>query len=124
MGDHTVQKVLEATRLDSPDTGKRPRVDLAGPSGVSKKGGPKVLPSWWIKTRPGDAADAAGQGDAAGHAPAAEVATPLASPHATPRSNISSAKRLARAARPRRPHVRGRSRPAQSASSLGFTPIT
>ena len=35
--DPSIQKFLEETALDPPVPGKRPRIDLAGPSGVSPK---------------------------------------------------------------------------------------
>ena len=55
MCDPTVQKFLEATTLDPPMVGKRLRIDLAGPSGVSPiKGGQK---HGWRKPLPGDAVD-------------------------------------------------------------------
>ena len=60
MCDPTVQKFLEETALESPVTGKRPRIDLAGPSGVSPKRAGRKL--GWRKQRPGDATDAASDG--------------------------------------------------------------
>ena len=60
MCDPTVQKFLEETALESPGAGKRPRIDLAGPSGVSPKRAGRKL--GWRKQRPGDATDAAGDG--------------------------------------------------------------
>ena len=81
MRDPTVQKFLEETTLDPAVAGKRPRIDLAGPRGVSpKKEGRKP---GWRKPRCGDAADATGL---------AEAARPFAmEADATPRAAASPA---------------------------------
>jgi hypothetical protein len=87
--DPTVQKFLAESALDPPMAGKRPRVDLAGPSGLSpKKCGRKV--GYRKPPRPGDAdgRDDAARCAAAGAGPAAAADAP---PRAAPRRSLSSA---------------------------------
>ena len=82
----TVQKFLEESTLDPPAgvAGKRPRIDLVGPSGLSpKKCGRKP---GYRKPRPGDADDAAGSAAGAGPAPAADTPS-----RAAPRHSLTSA---------------------------------
>ena len=86
MCDPTIQKFLKETTLDLPVAGKRPRIDLAGPSGVSpKKAGHNP---GWTKPLPCDAADA---GDGQGSAVGPEAVGPDVTPRAASRLSLSSA---------------------------------
>ena len=101
--DPTVQKFLRESTLDPTVAGKRSRVDLAGPSGVSpKKAGRKP---GWRKPRPGDAADATGPGEATG----STVTVVDAQPRAAPRRSLSSVG-SSPAGPPQCPRGRGRGR--------------
>ena len=81
-----VQQFLEGSELTAPAAGKRLRVDLAGPSGLSpKKCGRRV--GFRKMPRPGDAADAS-TGSATGAGPEAAADAP---PGAAPRRSLSRA---------------------------------